>query len=86
MLAAPKTKSFAIFISFVIIDETNEPLPILLNSIASSISLYGIIVATGPKASISWQSVFVNGFSFKNRVGGTNEPLSLLAPIRSKSF
>ena len=53
MLAAPITKRFAVCISLVTIEETKDPLPILLSSIASSRVLYGIIVDTGPKASTS---------------------------------
>ena len=86
MLAAPKTKRLAVFISLVTIEETKDPLPILLNSIASSRVLYGIIVDTGPKASTSWQSVFVKGFLLTNRVGEIKAPFPFSAPIKSSSL
>ena len=45
----------------------------------------GKIVETGPNASILWQSVLLNGSSFKNRIGDIKAPLFLSAPVTSNS-
>ena len=42
------------------------------------------MVDTCSKASMLWQSVFVNGCVFRNMSGGRNAPFSLSAPITSK--
>ena len=62
-------------------EQTNDPFPIRASSMASSKFLYGKIVETGPKASIIWQSVFLNGLSFKKRMGGIKAALFLFAAI-----
>ena len=41
------------------------------------------MVETGPKASILWQSVLLNGSLFKNKIGGMKAPLFLSAPTTS---
>ncbi len=44
---------------------------------ASSIFLYGIIVLTGPNASMSCTAVFENGSEFNIKIGLINAPFSL---------
>ena len=49
MVAAFSTNSFATLVSAVVILDTNEPLPILASSIASSSVSYGSMVDTVPR-------------------------------------
>ena len=44
-------------------DPTKLPFPRFAKAAASSASLYGIIVETGPKASTSWDAFFSKGLS-----------------------
>ncbi len=60
-----------------------EPFPFLLNSMASSIFLYGMIVLTGPNASTSCTSLEEKGFSFFNKTGERNAPFFASASTTS---
>ena len=80
MLLLPRTYRLAICGSDVITELQRDPFPSFEIFTASWISLYGIMVLTGPPASISWDSKWICGFSLSSNTGDMKAPFECSAP------